>query len=143
MKKSERMIIGILAFSFALNIIALPFLPQSIATHWNRYDQADGFMSKAVGLFGFSLIMGFIAVLFIVLPKISGNDKKLVPIMPYYEFFSVWLAAFLLTINIHIVLWNASIIKMPPSLVAAGAIIVLFAGLVIVACFRKKTRISG
>ncbi len=140
MKKLDWGIIGIVVLSLILNVIGLSFVPQTIATHWNVSDQADGFMPKVIGLFGFSLIMGLMAGLFIILPRISRLDKKNPGFVPYYAFISFWAMLFFLAINIHILLWNTGTMRIAPSRLAAGAVIVLFIGLLVMVIRVRKKR---
>jgi len=72
------------AACFAIAIVAVlvgflvyPFLPNRVPTHWNAAGEIDGYGSKATGAFIFPLIMLFVLLLFILVPKIAVFKKNL------------------------------------------------------------------
>ncbi|KHF27934.1 hypothetical protein LR68_03245 [Anoxybacillus sp. BCO1] len=44
--KKHLFIIILIASSYVLSLLAIPFLPDEVAIHWNVAGEADGFTSK-------------------------------------------------------------------------------------------------
>ena len=122
MGKIDLMIIGTVVISFLINCIAFPFVPAKIVTHWNHKGEPDTHMKKTFGLF-------MLTALFVAIPKLEPAKKQMRKFLPFYNLISVWFMSMLLFVNIHVVLWNTSILKLNPLTVINASLAFLVLGL--------------
>jgi uncharacterized membrane protein len=60
---------AVVALGYIISYVALPYLPATIAIHWNIFGNADGFIDKIAGAFGLPLFMTVMMVLLTILPR--------------------------------------------------------------------------
>ena len=96
----------LLLLSFAVSIYFYPILPAQIATHWGISGQADGFSSKAFGLFFLPALSVFLFFLLINLPKIDPYKKNFDQFKSYFQNFINLVFTFLFYIHLLAILWN-------------------------------------
>jgi uncharacterized membrane protein len=115
LKKSGLILMGIILLSFILSISFYPQMPERIAAHWNIEGEADGYMSKFMGLFLMPFILLGLILLWIFLPKIDPLKVNYEKFRNYYDGFIILLSLFLFSIHLQIILWNIGI-KISPNL---------------------------
>jgi uncharacterized membrane protein len=81
-------------------------LPDSMASHWNEYDQVDGYVSKFWGVFLMPLTTLGILMLFIVLPNIDPLKANIAQFRESFNIFVVLFTAFMLYIHGLTLAWN-------------------------------------
>ena len=91
---------------FIVDIYFYTVLPSTIVTHWNYQGQADGSMSKLLGLFLLPVITLVLFLLFLAIPRIDPLKKNIKEFLSYYEFFILLFIIFMFYINILTILWN-------------------------------------
>lgn len=74
--KAYRYFWVLLSLAFLISILAFPYLPDQIATHWGPSGEADGYSSKWFGAFFCPLMMLFVGILFMVSPKIDPRRQN-------------------------------------------------------------------
>jgi uncharacterized membrane protein len=77
--KTNRFVVMLMVFSYLLSLIAIPYLPDEVAIHWNLAGEADGYSSKWFGTFILPLAMTWCLLLMTLLPKMDpekANDEK-------------------------------------------------------------------
>ncbi|GMB08140.1 SdpI family protein [Thermolongibacillus altinsuensis] len=77
--KTNRFVVMLMVFSYLLSLIAIPYLPDEVAIHWNLAGEADGYSSKWFGAFILPLAMTWCLLLMTLLPKMDpekANDEK-------------------------------------------------------------------
>ncbi|MGX1984167.1 putative membrane protein [Thermolongibacillus altinsuensis] len=77
--KTNRFVVMLMVFSYLLSLIAIPYLPDEVAIHWNLAGEADGYSSKWFGAFILPLAMTWCLLLMALLPKMDpekANDEK-------------------------------------------------------------------
>ena len=74
--KVRNITIVLLVLFFLVGIIAYPYLPARIATHWNESGYGDSYSTKNIGIFGLPVIALALYLLFMLLPKIDPLKKK-------------------------------------------------------------------
>lgn len=99
--------VGIGATLAALAVAALsyPYLPETIAVHWNASGTPDGYASRAVGL---GLFVGLVAGLYLLHrfgPAVDPLSRSLRTVDGYDAFVSLVLA-FLVYVEVLVVAWN-------------------------------------
>jgi uncharacterized membrane protein len=66
----------LVVLSFVSSIIAKPYLPDQIPTHWNVAGEVDAYANKDYGVFYLPLMMLAMLVLFYFLPKIDPKKDN-------------------------------------------------------------------
>jgi uncharacterized membrane protein len=106
LSKSRVIIAGILILTFAIAIIAYPFMPDVMASHWGFSGEANGYMPKIWTLFPVPMISAGLALLFLLIPRIDPLRKNIEKFMDAYEQFIIVILVFLLYISLLAILWN-------------------------------------
>ena len=81
-------------------------LPDQMASHWNIYDQVDGYVSKFWGVFLMPLITIGILALFLVIPNIDPLKANIAKFRESFNLFIVLLVAFMLYVHGLTLAWN-------------------------------------
>ncbi len=68
--------LGLIVLMFAMGILAYPYLPDSMPSHWNTKGEVDGHMDKFWGTFLFPFLSVFLIILFKHLPKMDPLKKN-------------------------------------------------------------------
>ncbi len=105
-RKSYLVALALVVVSFALSVYYYPRMPDQIATHWNASGNADGTMPKLWGLFLLPTMTAGLLVLFAAIPRIDPLRENIAEFRRYYDLFIVLLVAFMLYMQVLIVLWN-------------------------------------
>jgi uncharacterized membrane protein len=120
MRKSEIIMLVIIAMSFIFCAAVYPLLPERMATHWDAWGQANGYSGKTLGVFLMPAVMLAIALLFIAIPRIDPLKANIAEFRPYYGAFIIIMTLFMLSITFQIVLWNMGIRINPNILMSIG-----------------------
>lgn len=107
--KVKNITITLLVLFFIIGIIAYPYLPDRIATHWNESGYGDSYSSKNIGIFGLPLIGLVLFLLFQLLPKIDPLKRNINKFRTYYEYFILVFIIFLLYVYILAIIWNLKV----------------------------------
>jgi uncharacterized membrane protein len=81
-------------------------LPDLVASHWNLYDQVDGYMPKFQGVFLMPLITLAMLVLFLVLPAIDPLKANIAKFRPAFNLFILFMIVFMLYMQGLTLAWN-------------------------------------
>jgi uncharacterized membrane protein len=106
-------IIAILILAFSLTFAAYPLMPKTIVTHWDAAGNPNGSMQALWGILIVPLIMVGMTVLFAVIPRIDPLRKNYGTFLNYYEGFVLFILAFMLVIQIQVLLWNTGYMLNP------------------------------
>lgn len=106
MRKLHIFTFAIIVFSFLVSIYFYPHLPQRIVTHWGIDGQADGYMSKPLGLFIFPVLLTILYLLFLFLPQIDPLKRNLQKFRAYFDVFMLLVTLFLFYVYILTLFWN-------------------------------------
>lgn len=109
MNKKTAVIIATIILSAALAIIAYPFLPEKVVTHWGISGEANGYSDKFFGTFLMPAIILLMAGLLILLPKIDPMRENIKKFYNYYQNFIIIIILFMLLLQIFTVLWSFGI----------------------------------
>ena len=86
-------------------------LPDQMASHWNMYDQVDGYISKFWGVALMPLIGAAMLVLFVVLPKIDPLKENIAEFRPAFNVFIFLIILFLLYVHGLTIAWSMGWLK--------------------------------
>ena len=81
-------------------------LPDQMASHWNVYDQVDGYMSKFWGVFLMPLISLGMFLLFLVIPNIDPLKANIAQFRDAFNLFIVLIVGFMVYVYALTLLWN-------------------------------------
>jgi uncharacterized membrane protein len=109
-------LILVLIITTGMTIVAYPVMPDTMPSHWNAAGDLDGTLPKFLGLTLIPLIMYGCCALFAALPRIDPLRNNYVKFQASYEGFILVFAAFLLVIQLQIILWGLGI-PISPNLV--------------------------
>ncbi len=132
MRKTEKIILGIIVLSFAIGIFLYPQMPDQMASHWDDRGQVDDYMSKFWGLFLLPFTSVFLCLLFVSIPKIDPLKVNIEKFRDYYDGFVAFMIIFLFYIYLLTVLWNVGIrFNMSRLLAPAMGVLFYYCGILI------------
>ena len=106
LSNAEIIIIFLTLLSFAISLFYYSILPESMASHWNQYGQADGYMDKFWGIFLMPIVLVFTVIIFILIPKIDPMKKNIALFRKYFDTFIILFFALMFLVFLHILSWN-------------------------------------
>lgn len=106
MRKNTIIIWSLLVAPFLLAAVVYKMMPVVMACHWNILGEADGFMTKAWGLFSMPAIGLILFGLFGLLPKVDPYKANVAKFKEVYEDIIIVFLVFLLYLHVLIVAWN-------------------------------------
>jgi uncharacterized membrane protein len=109
LSRNTAIIAGILILTFAITLIAYPYMPDRIASHWDLSGEVNGYMSKFWGLFLVPLLSAGLTLLFLLIPRIDPLRANIREFRAVYDGFIIVFLLFLLYVQVFIILWNAGI----------------------------------
>jgi uncharacterized membrane protein len=95
--RNPRLALWLVVASFIVGLMALPFLPEQVPSHWNIAGEVDGYSSPFWGAFGLPLLGLAIALILPQLPKIDPRREN-------YEQFR---GTYDLTINVLLIFFSS------------------------------------
>lgn len=107
--KGKAIIAGILILTFAIAVIAYPYLPDRLASHWGASGEVNGYLPKIWGLFIVPAISAVLTLLFLLIPRIDPLRKNIAKFMDAFEQFVIIILAFLLYVFLLTILWNTGV----------------------------------
>ncbi|ANB60292.1 SdpI family protein [Anoxybacteroides amylolyticum] len=99
-------IIILIACSYVLSFIAIPYLPHEIAIHWNAAGEADSFTNKWWGALLFPIFLTGIVVLVIFLPKLDPRKENYKKFAKVYRVFLHVFVLFLFSLHVVTLAYN-------------------------------------
>ena len=117
--------VAIFIASVAISIYFYPFMPEKMASHWNAEGKVNGYMPKNVALFLIPLVILFLSLLFIAIPKVDPLKSNIESFKKYYDGFVILFLIFMLSLHIQIILWNTGL-KIPFNLFIPLWVAILF-----------------
>jgi uncharacterized membrane protein len=74
--KSSRLLIGLVILAYVISLVAIPFLPDQVAVHWNAAGEVDGYGNKWIGAFFGPIVLTFLLLLLTLLPKVDPKKAN-------------------------------------------------------------------
>lgn len=97
---------GIFIITLLLAVIAYPYLPAQVASHWDAGGQVNGYMDKFWGVFLFPVIQAFMLLLFWIIPKIDPKKENIQKFRNVFDRFISVMLTFLLYLFLLFLAWN-------------------------------------
>ncbi|GGJ57438.1 putative membrane protein [Anoxybacillus voinovskiensis] len=99
-------IIILIACSYVLSLVAIPYLPNEVTVHWNAAGEADGFMNKWWGALLFPIFLTGIVALVIFLPKVDPRKENYEKFEKVYRIFLHVFVLFLFSLHVVTLAYN-------------------------------------
>jgi len=125
LRKSEIIVFLIILLSLAISIYFYPKLPDKIASHWNYKGEVDGYMVKPWGIFLMPVVLLFLFLLFLILPKIDPMKANVEKFRKYFDGFIILLFLFMLAIHLQTISWTMGV-KIKPNVFFPVGLGILF-----------------
>lgn len=109
MKNREAIFLLLVVLTFAVGIILYPSLPERMATHWNINGEANGFSTRAFGVFFMPIMSLFLAILLLSIPRIDPLKENIEKFRKYYDWFIILMLFFFLYVHSLTLIWNLGI----------------------------------
>lgn len=106
MRKSYFFTFAIILFSLLAAIYFYPLMPSKMATHWDYLGQADGFSTRAFGMFFMPILLLIMLQLFVFLPQIDPLKHNIKKFEKYFNWFIVSIVGFMTYLQILVIAWN-------------------------------------
>jgi len=116
---------GIVSLAFVLGVAYYGRVPERMASHWNSLGEADGTMSRALGVFLIPGVMGIVALLALVLPRIDPLRANILLFRKYFDVLMLLVLGFMFVAHLFILLWNTGT-RLSPNVVFPAGIAALF-----------------
>lgn len=123
--------------AFAASLLFYPALPEQMTVHWNAEGEPDGYMSTIGGVMIIPIIMLFIGVLALVLPRMDPLRQNFRKYAKAYYATILLILLFLLYLHGVMIAWNLGL-ELDMMRMIAPALGVLF--IVIGALLQKSRR---
>ncbi len=109
MRTSEKFLLVLVLFSFAVSIFIYPELPDQMPSHWNAAGEVDRYMSRAWGAAILPLSMSILYILFYFIPRVDPLKSNLEKFRRHFDRFIYALALFFIFIYAQSILWSLDI----------------------------------
>ncbi|MBB6176940.1 putative membrane protein [Anoxybacillus tengchongensis] len=107
--KKYWMIIILILCSYVSSLLAIPYLPNEVAIHWNVAGEPDDFMNKWWGVLLFPLLLTGMTFLLIYLPKIDPRKENYEKFEKVYRIFLHVLVIFFVSLHVVTLAYNIGI----------------------------------
>ncbi|WP_446663211.1 SdpI family protein [Geobacillus sp. CCR] len=102
----SRLTIVLTVLAYFLSLVALPYLPDQVAIHWNASGEADGFSSKWFGALLLPVLMTVFTFLMAVLPKLDPKRENYARFQTSYRMVNAALSCFFLALHAVTLAYN-------------------------------------
>jgi len=107
-------------------LIAYPFLPPVIATHFNQAGRVSGTMDSFAGAFLLPLLMLLVLLLFTAIPRIDPLRVNIAQFRRQYDTFVALLMLFFACIQASLIAWNLGVVFDPMYVILPAVGILIF-----------------
>jgi len=94
MRKAEWFMVIMAVVFFVTGALFYPYLPTQVASHWDSAGQVNGHLPKFWGAFLLPIIFVFLAVLFILIPRIDPRRENIKKFISYFDYFIITFTLF-------------------------------------------------
>lgn len=106
MKKVTLFALGLIALAFGLGSSLYSKLPDRMASHWNAQGIVDGTMSKPFAIFMLPLVMLFLFLLLVFIPRLDPMKENIKKFYKQYYSFIVVMILFMFAVYLQTLLWS-------------------------------------
>ena len=97
-KKINIVMLAIILVSFGIAFYYYPQMLGKIASHWNAKGEVDGYMQKFWGLYLMPIIIMFMYLMYLIIPKIDPLKKNIEKFRGHFDWFILLMMVFFLYI---------------------------------------------
>jgi uncharacterized membrane protein len=105
-KTSKLISFLIIIVSFGVACYFYPLLPDTMVSHWGAQGEADGYSSKAFGLFFMPILATFFTALLMLIPKLDPLKKNIEDFQDSFDWFIVAFNLFLFYLYALTIVFN-------------------------------------
>ncbi|MBI2464767.1 SdpI family protein [Candidatus Shapirobacteria bacterium] len=116
----------ILVLSFVLAIIAIPYMPLLMASHWGIGGEVDGYMPRMTALFLMPFISLAMYILFLFLPKLEPYQENFKQFEGHYDNFMIVIFSFMFYMYLLTLAWNYGLVFNLIQLMSPGLSVLFF-----------------
>lgn len=87
MKRLEWSVLGAVGVMFLTGVAFYPYLPESVASHWNAAGEVNGYMPRGWGAFLIPIIFGIVFAILLAVPRIDPKKENIKHFRKYYDRF--------------------------------------------------------
>jgi uncharacterized membrane protein len=109
MRKTVLIAMALVIISIAAGVLLYPTMPDRIASHWNMQGEADGYGSKAAGVFLLPALSALLLFFFLIIPRIDPLGKNIESFRKYYDGFILSFTGFMSYLYLLTILWNLGV----------------------------------
>lgn len=109
MRKTIVIALGLVVISLASGVLLYPIMPDMVASHWNMHGDANGYSSKALGVFLMPALSALLLFFFLIIPKIDPLGKNIESFRKYYDGFILAFIAFMSYLYALVIMWNLGV----------------------------------
>lgn len=128
----------IIIISLVIGVLALPYLPEKMASHWDIEGNIDGYTPKVYNVFLLPIVSFCLLLIFLIIPKIDPLKANIEKFRGYFNNFVLLIIVFLFYIYLLVLFWNFgyrfSFIKM---ILPAFSILFYYTGVVVAKAKRN------
>ncbi|HEY3311163.1 MAG TPA: SdpI family protein [Anaerolineales bacterium] len=108
-------------------------LPDPMASHWNEYDQVNGYMSRFWGVFLMPTVTTGMLLLFLIIPSIDPLKANVQKFRDTFNTFITLIIAFMIYIYALSLIWNLGYtgFRMSTAMLPAMGLLFIFVGILI------------
>ena len=127
------LILGVLSIlSLGIGVLAYPYLPQQVASHWNAQGQVNGYSSRLVGIALMPAILIGISLLLLFIPEIDPLKANIQLFRTEYNGFIAVFALFMFYIHALTVAINLGLaVDMTQLMFPAFGLLIFYMGLLL------------
>ncbi|KAB1192682.1 DUF1648 domain-containing protein [Haloferax sp. MBLA0076] len=97
---------GFVALAGILSLLAAPELPALLVSNWGASGEPNGTLPKGIALWLFPALTAALLVVFAVIPRIDPLRENIAAFRPYYDWFVVVFAGYMLVLHAGIIAFN-------------------------------------
>lgn len=95
-----------IALACGIGLLAYPYLPDPMASHWNAEGMADEYMPKFWGVALFPIVMALLYLFYVGIPKLDPLGKNIKSFRKDYDMFWLIMGGFFLYLMTLSLAWN-------------------------------------
>lgn len=107
--KKHSFVIFLIICSYILSLLAIPYLPNEVAIHWNVAGEPDGFTNKWWGALLLPILLTGIVALIVFLPKVDPRKENYEKFEKVHRIFLHVFVLFLFSIHVVTLAYNIGI----------------------------------
>lgn len=94
MKRTEAVLVSMIALSIAMAALAYPYMPERMASHWNAAGEADGYMDSVYSLAMLPALLIMFLLMYVFIPRIDPLKHNIKEFRGYFDMFIILISAF-------------------------------------------------